>query len=186
MIRKTDTTDAAALRHIVFRDLLAFLPPASYDQAGQLIANLRLARSVNGATAEISLIFRRFIDLRCTPDIAETAYKGFSVPELEIYFGRKYGDRLAAVAGFYQDTAGAWRLNMPERCVMFGYRDHAGTFAGVLCQPIDRADSYFLLSSARFDGPKAERLTAGDRDFFNQFDRPAAAAVVNQFLKRAA
>lgn len=178
----------AALRHIVYRDLIAFLPPASYDQAEQFIMNLGLYRSANGgdADANIGRIFQAFIDLRCTPDIAETAYKGFKPAELETYFSRKYGERLAEIGGFYEDTAGTWRLNLPTRSVLCGYRDMAGSFAGVLCQPIDRTASYFLLSSARFDGPKAERLTAIDRDFFNQFEKPAAAGTVRQFIKRAA
>jgi hypothetical protein len=56
---------------------------------------------------------------------------------------------------------------------MYGYRSDAGFLNGILCQPLDRYDSYFLLSSSKFGGPKAIRMTPRDEQYFTQFKEVA-------------
>jgi hypothetical protein len=185
-------TSIANLRHLVYRDLIAFLPAASHDQFLQFTANLSLHRGPAELIGDgfpydeaVSAVSRSFINLRVTPDIAETAFRGFRPNELDGYFQKRYGSRLADVPGFYRIAGGSeWRLNLPERCLMHGYRDDHNFYAGVLYQPIDTLESYFLLSSAKYGGPKAGRLRHDDREFFDQAQRPAAVTAVRKFIGR--
>lgn len=48
---------------------------------------------------------------------------------------------------------------------MHGYAK-AGHYAGILCQPLGELDRYFLLSSAKYGGPRAIPLSADDRRLF--------------------
>lgn len=174
----TQTADnVAAVRHAVYRDLLDYLPIASYDQARQFVANLDLcADSGENADAgsrerRINAALVRFLNMRVTPDIAEAGFRGAKLKEIEYWLNRKYGERLAGVAGFYQrNEAAPFRLNLPFNCAMYGYRSDAGFYNGILCQPMNRTDFYFLLSSSKYGGPKALRLTPRDQQYFTQFE----------------
>lgn len=172
----TTNENAAAVRHAVYRDVLDYLPVASYDQARQFAANLALVKL--GAAMEsyvrerqINAAIVRFINMRVTPDIAEAGYRGAKPKEIEYWLNRKYGERLGYVPGFYQrNEAAPFRLNLPFNCAMYGYRSDAGFYNGILCQPQDRHEFYFLLSSSKFGGPKAIRLTPRDQQYFTQFE----------------
>lgn len=172
---------AAATRHAVYRDLLFLLPAASIGQTERFAANLALCRLAFNAAGDdqrrrdavIGSVIARFMDLRVTPDIGGEPWQG-SQRDLEIYLGRKFGDRLADVPGFYRrGEAGRWRLNLPENAAVYGYRSAIGFYAGVLFQPLDSIDKYFLLSSGRFGGPKAARMLPADQQYFTQFDEAA-------------
>lgn len=179
--RTTNTAEqrAAAIRHAVYRDLLEWLPIASYDQARQFIANLRLVASYEqarqaadaaGRERQINAALMRFITLRVTPDMAECSYRGMKLPELEKWFNRRYGQHLQHVAGFHRrDEAAPFRLNLPFKCALYGYRLR-GFYTGILCQPLDRLNTYFLLSSAKYDGPRAVPLQPRDKQYFTQFE----------------
>lgn len=181
--RQPITENAAAVRHAVYRDVLDYLPIASYDQARQFVANLALVRDEgrgtrdNSASRErqINAALVRFMNMRVTPDIAEAAYRGAKLKEIEYWLNRKYGERLAVVPGFYRRDAETqsrppFRLNLPFNCAMYGYRSDAGFYNGILCQPVDRHDFYFLLSSSKYGGTKALRLTPRDQQYFTQFE----------------
>lgn len=175
MTHDTNPDRLAAVRHLVYSDLLAYLPMASCSQGLQVAANLRLGGDWIG----------RFMDLRVSSDIAETEFYGM-FPRLatadgpnsviEPWFARKYGERLATVPGFYRrqpadgQPPGSWRLNLPFGCAMYGYKSATGFYIGILCQPLDRLNTFFLLSSAKYDGPKAQRLTPRDQLYFTQFE----------------
>lgn len=176
-----DTT--AALRHSVYADLLSMLPIASYRQARAFAANLALCRNqfnlwendFRRRDRAIWRVMQRLLLLRVTPDLAEVKMPSLQQRDIEQRFFDKYGDRLLSVAGFYTHADGGVRVprvNLPEGCALFGYRSREGFYTGVLCQPIDRIDFYFLLSSSKFDGPKAMRLTEADRAFFERFKEP--------------
>lgn len=178
-----DTT--AALRHAVYADLLSMLPIASFRQVERFVANLALAReayqqpTVRSREAEIWRVMQRFILLRVTPDLAEAKRPTPDCRVIELAIEKKYGDRLEHIAGFYRNEAAdggvrvpRWRVNLPEGCALYGYRSREGFYTGILCQPLDRDDLFFLLSSSKFDGPKAMRLTDADRAFFESFKQP--------------
>lgn len=183
--RQLTTDQAAAIRHAVYNDLLMYLPIASYDQARQFVVNLKLCGANIGIDADagsrerqINAALVRFSGMKVTPDIAETPYRGLKQKEIEYRLNRKFGERLAAVPGFYQrDDAAPFRLNLPFNCALYGYGSHYGPsqlcpffYSGVLCQPLDRHDFYFLLSSSKYGGPKAQRLTPRDQQYFTQFE----------------
>jgi len=154
-------TDARqrALRHIVYADLLSLLPAASYDQAATMCANLRLGRPPI-----------RLWNLRVTPDVAETSFRGLSLAAIEVRMNRTFGERLSTIAGFYRrNDAAPFRLNLPFKCALYGYSSTVGNYAGILCQPLNRFDMFFLLSSAKFGGPKAIPLSAKDQMYFTQY-----------------
>jgi hypothetical protein len=175
---------AAALRHSVYNDLLCLLPPASVRQTDIFIANLALQRPAYAAATvhdrELKLreIRHRYLQLKVSPDISETTAGryagGRSIAEIEHFLTNKYGDRLAVIAGFYRpEEANRWRVKLPEACALYGYRSRHGFYNGILCQPIDRSDSYFLLSAAALGGCKAVRLEARDQSRFEQWKEPA-------------
>lgn len=173
----------AAIRHAVYRDLLDLLPLASYRQTIVFAANLGLVRNYDySPTAPagerqkaIDAVLRRLLRLKVSPDLncISDGANGRGIPksEIEKIIVSKYGDRLANIAGFYFDRR--WKINLPERCALFGYRNRTGFYTGILCQPIDQANRYFLFSSASFDGPKAIRLEPAERMYFEQWTRPA-------------
>lgn len=180
-----------ATRHVVYRDMMAFLPIASIEQTGRFMANLSIANCLKHLAGDNTRERKRghdrlelkFIDLRTTPDIG--VFPHFNYDELMKYLRTRYADRLAVVAGFYQSTDG-WQLNLPKRCFLVSHRAGTGHIAGILCQPIDRIDSYFLLSSAQQGGPRAERLCPRDRAFFEQFKQPMPIETAREILKLAA
>lgn len=172
----SDADRLAALRHGVYDLLLAYLPPANYDQTRQLVVNLQLCRGMaddDPARHErrINAAMMRFVSLKVTPDINRMRPMTPQLIDIERFFNAKYGERLAHVAGFYRrnDTA-PFRLNLPFNCAMYGYRSDAGFYNGVLCQPLDRTDFYFLLSSSKYGYQKALRLTPRDQQYFTQFE----------------
>lgn len=152
-----DQIPTAALRHCVYSDLLDFLPIASVSQTFAFISNLSLS------TKELN---PRFLLLRVSPDIGETAFRGMPPDRLVTFLYEKYGDELGKVSGFYRDASGRLKFNCPQGCALYGYLSSSGHFQGILCQPLKSADRYFLLSSAPFGGPKALRMTASDEIFF--------------------
>lgn len=164
-------TDPVAVRHVVYSWLLDMLPVASADQVTRFIGNLRLADGV-ASDRQFRVVTWRFHRLCVTPDIAEaTCYRKATIKEIEALLNRKYGDALACVPGFYRRTTDApFRLNLPFKCALSGYRGHAGNYNGILCQPLAELDRYFLLTSTNQGGPKAIRLTPQDQMYFTQFE----------------
>ena len=119
---------------------------------------------------KMNSLLMRFIRLCVTPDISETAYSGGDQPEIERWLNRTYGERLECVSGFYRRTDGTpFRLNLPFKCALSGYKSAGGFFDGILCQPFDSLNKYFLLSSAKFGGPKAIPLRPRDQQYFTQY-----------------
>lgn len=161
----TAERERAAIRHSVYADVLGRLPWASYEQAERMAANLRL----DGDEWK-----GRFINLRLTPDVAVmVGPPGHSQKLIEAWCGEYYGDYLQHVSGFYRrDHESPWRLNLPAGCALYGYRS-AGFLTGILCQPLDRLNTFFLLSSSKFGGAKAQPLTPRDRLYFTQFEEVA-------------
>ncbi|MEO7672983.1 MAG: hypothetical protein ABIU09_02770 [Pyrinomonadaceae bacterium] len=167
-----------ALRHVLYRELLSLLPPASIAQTVDFIANLALCRNQFKMSDPAAVRDRAMnnalsllMPLKVSPDIATaTNYRKYSRTEIEQIIECKFGNRLADVAGFYKTSR--WRVNLPENCALFGYMSRLKFYTGILCQPVDRIDMYFLLSSAKHGGPKAIRLEENDRDFFERFKEP--------------
>lgn len=192
-----------ALRHVVYRELLCHLPPASIGQTVQIIVNLRLYHNeflklpveepiecgpgrsyvdllsnydrlwgdVDRRDAAFDRVLGNFLYLKVTPDIATaTNYRKLTKAEIEQMLDRKFGDRLAAVAGFYKTSR--WRVNLPENCALHGYKSRLGFYTGIVCLPLDSIDMYFVLSSAKFGGAKAVRMEESDREYFEQFKEP--------------
>lgn len=176
-IASPDTS--AALRHAVYRDLLSMLPIASYRQAQVFAANLALCRNTfdlwerdySKRHRAMFRVMQRLLLLRVSPDIAEAnTFKGSPRIDIETALADKYGERLRAVAGCYFDRR--WRVNLPEACAIYGYRSNEGFFTGLLCQPLDRIDYFFLLSSRGQGGYSPVRVTDADRSFFERFKEP--------------
>lgn len=170
---------SAALRHAVYRDLLSMLPIASYRQAQRFAANLALCRNTfnlwerdyRKRRRAIDAVMLRLLLLRVSPDIAEAdTFRGWPLMEIESNLADKYGERLRNIAGFYFDNR--WRVNLPEGCAINGYRSREGFYAGVLCQPLDRIDYFFLLSSRGQGGFSPMRMTDADRKYFERFKEP--------------
>jgi hypothetical protein len=182
--QKIDTT--AALRHVVFADLISLLPVASVAQAERFAANLALCREVFNSTEyasrerEIGIhkLMLKLLNLRVSPDVATTNYRGASKNEIERILSERYGDRLDQIAGFYFKKR--WRVNLPENCALHGYKNRLGFYTGILCQPLDRLDMFFLLTSAKFGGERAIRLEEAQRDFFEQFNEPVISTARQQ------
>lgn len=157
----------AAIRHLVYSDVIDFMPVASYEQVSRFIANLRLISESDPAkrVRRENAALMRFIRLRVTPDLRQVnARSGMDVTELERYLNRKWGIHLRFVSGFYQQGHG-YRINLPRGCALFGYADqkHLG---GILCQPLRDLDRFWLLSSAKYGGPRATPLSLMDRQYF--------------------
>jgi hypothetical protein len=149
-------TNIEALRHCVYSDLLDRLPVASVGQTRSFMANLCLPASA----------IKRFLMLRVSPEIGETGRRGMEREPLIEYLAAKYGERLAGVSGFYRNAYGRIMLNLPRGCALYGYRSRLGYYNGILCQPLDSMDSLFLLSSAKYGGPRAIRMSDADEAFF--------------------
>lgn len=168
------TTAAIALRHLVFFDLDMLLPVATAEQCERFMLNLGIAKDDG-----------RLLSMRVTPDVSASVLKGVSLADAEIWLNKRYGERLADVPGFYSRGEGKpFRINLPERCGLIFYGDRYASFGmrpeyfkGLLCQPLDRRDTFFLLSSAKYGGPKAAPLTPADQLFYTQYeDRMQEAA----------
>ena len=147
----------AALRHCVYDDVLSFLPVASVSQTRSFMANLCLP---------VETLNPRFLMLRVSPEIGETGYRGMRPDLLMLYLLDKYGEQLEQIPGFYRMATGRLKLNLPRGCALHGYRSRLGYYNGILCQPLDSMDSLFLLSSAKYGGPKAIRMSDADEAFF--------------------
>jgi hypothetical protein len=216
--------EIAALRHLVYDELLSMLPVASYEQACRFVANLGLARNGDHAATgsaererRINAALMRFLTLRVTPELCETRHlfePPFSIPEIEYFLNRKFGMRLRHVPGFYRrDVANSkgprrgnayaptlrsrhgglfsplpvapFAVNLVPGCALYGYgtgiRDkgqghthsasnasprHSPLYAGLLLQPLNEIDRFWLLSSAKHGGPRATPLSAADRQYF--------------------
>lgn len=174
----------AAIRHAVLRDLLFLLPPANVAQTDQFIANLALQRTAYTASTirqRDRLLFdlkHEFLFLRATPDIATYCGQNIvSKAEIELALSEKFGERLWDVPGLYKNDSGRWKLNLPEACLLHGYQSRTGYFNGILCQPIDYANSFFLLSSAKFGGSKAVRMEPREQARFDEFKEPAMSPI---------
>lgn len=172
---------SAALRHAVYADLLSMLPIASCAQVQRFAANLALCRNtfdlwerdLRKRDRAIWRVMQRLLLLRVTPDLAEIKLPTPDRRMIELAIEKRFGDRLSAIAGFYTDANnGRRRVNLPEGCALYGYRSREGFYTGILCQPLHQIDFFFLLSSSKFDGPKAMRLTDADRAFFERFKEP--------------
>jgi len=172
---------SAAFRHATYQRLLELLPAASYAQTEQFVANLGLARTAfaqptaRSRESELFRTMQRFLFLRVSPNIATVGNAvARSRTEIEQHLEQSFGDTLRSIAGFYRSDDGErWRLNLPDNCAFYGYRSRHGFLNGVLCQPIDTINSYFLLSAAKFGGPKAIRLEPRDQSYFEQGKEPA-------------
>ena len=159
-----NATNIEALRHCVYSDLLDRLPVASVGQTRAFMANLCLPASA----------VRKFLMLRVSPEIGETGRRGLEREVLTDYLAAKYGERLAGVSGFYRNAYGRLMLNLPRGCALYGYRSRLGFYNGILCQPLEEMDTFFLLSSARMGGPKAIRMTEADEALFRTGKQAAA------------
>jgi hypothetical protein len=145
-----------ALRDLVYSDLLSFLPPASIDQAQMFIANLGMPKESIG----------KFLQLCVSPEIAETPYKTISPSEILRLLDDRYGEYITAIAGFYRDGRGRLCWTLPTGCALYGYRSQTNFLNGILCQPLYAIGKFWLLSSAKFGGPKALRLKDSDAALF--------------------
>lgn len=148
----------AAIRHLVLFDLETYLPVATFDQTTQFMANLAITEDL------------RFLGLRVSPDAERLRV-------IERRLNAKYGEHLLYVPGFFRrGPERPFRVNLPERSALYFYGDRYNSFwqpkfyNGVLCQPLERRDQFFLLSSAKYGGPKAARLSPADQLFFTQFE----------------
>jgi hypothetical protein len=101
---------SAAVRHLVYADLLSLLRPASMAQAEIMAANLALLRTGKNRID----VLTRFVWLKVSPDL-DRGDSDKRRREIEKELAAKYGSRLSEIAGFYfmQDR---WRLNLPRRC----------------------------------------------------------------------
>lgn len=177
MSEKPSPERLSAVRHMVYFDLFCFLPIASYQQTQQFIANLALTRGrvypgmpATDRQKVLREIYTRLVLLRVSPDLTEANKP--ATAHLEEYFATRYDNRLEGIAGFYRDEEDRWRLNMPERCALMIYKDRYDLAAGFLCQPLDRIDKFFLLSSRGQAGYSAERMMAEERRYFERFTEP--------------
>jgi hypothetical protein len=124
---------AAAVRHLVYSELLSILPPASFRQTLQFVSNLAIqrpafeARTVRERDRIVDRIVNRFCYLKVSPDVAEThASKnaaGRSKREIETALQTRFGERLKEAAGFFFE--GRWKINLPEGCALHGYRSQS-------------------------------------------------------------
>lgn len=162
--------NSAAIRHLVFFDLVGWLPVANCEQTERFLFNLRLNMD------------SRFLQLRVSPDIGLTPTGAPDLATTEQRLNRKFGERLQYVPGFYRrGPEYPFHINMPRNCALFFYGDRYTSFGpvphfynGVLCQPLDRRNFHFLLSSAKLQGPRAAKLSPADNLYFTQYEEAAA------------
>lgn len=145
-----------ALRDLVYTDVIEALPWASINQANQFMANLALPKKAIG----------RLLNLRVSREIGGTPYHGIPCEQLLRDLEEKYGDRITLVAGFYRNGRGRLCWTIPEGCALFAYRSRLGFYNGILCQPLYALDKFWLLTSSKFGGPKALRLSDHDAALF--------------------
>jgi hypothetical protein len=145
-----------ALRDLVYADLLSLLPVASADQTDLFMANLRLPEAA----------VWKFLDLKVSPELGETVFNGLNPRTALWYLNGRYGNVICEIAGFYRDGRGALSWTVPGGCALYGYRSRTGAYNGILCQPLYAIDKFWLLSSSKFGGPKALRLTDHDAALF--------------------
>lgn len=194
-VSNQQSVNPAAIRHAVYCDVLGLLPWASAGQAERMAANLRLD---DGGRRLGTVLLRVSFDLRETApqpvvmlEAGKPALPVRGLAEVERYCQR-FGEYLEFVPGFYRRRISSqqsaisnqtecrvlnadglkppWRLNLPTGCAFYGYRSATGHVLGILCQPLNKLNSFFLLSSAKYGGPKAARLTPADEQYFTQFE----------------
>ena len=103
---------------------------------------------------------------KVTPDANETHRTALTVAEIERELKREFKLALIGIGGFYRSN-GYIRLNLPKNCLLHAYKNQHGLIAGILCQPLDTEDKYFLLTSnGKTDGAKAARMLPADQEFF--------------------
>ena len=144
------------LRHVVYAEVISSLAPASVEQTEAFMANLKLPRE--------SLM--KFTLLRVSPGLGRTPMRGDDPREILARLDRWFGRDAERVPGFYRNGRGNLSWTLPPRCALYGYRSHLGMFNGVLCQPLDSIDKFWLLSSAKYAGPKAIRMVNLDLALF--------------------
>lgn len=154
----------AAVRHFVFFDLETYLPVANIEETYLFMSNLAIRKTDD----------LRFLGLRVSPDDKTLA-------RIERRLNAKYGEHLSQVPGFYRRSAEyPFHVNLPKACALYFYGERYNSFGqpkfytGVLCQPLERRKSYFLLSSAKLNGPKATSLSPADNLYFTQYEEAAA------------
>lgn len=145
-----------AFRALVYEDVIESLPPASIDQARQFMGNLSLPREA----------IWKFMNLRVSPGLSETPYRGMRPSDLLRMLDEKYGSQITSIAGFYRDCRGRLCWTVAEGCALYGYRSRLGFYNGILCQPLYAIDKFWLLTSSKFGGPKALRLADHDAALF--------------------
>jgi hypothetical protein len=147
------------LRHVVYSEVITSLAPASYKQTNVFMANLRLPQE---SLAEF--VWPLFA---VSNDIAETSCLRIERPvDLLRRLDRIFGEDIDLIAGFYRDVRGNLCWTIPDGCGLYAYSSLSGRFNGILCQPLRSIDKFWLLSSAKFGGAKAIRLTNQDAAFF--------------------
>lgn len=156
----------AAIRHLVLFDLETYLPQANLEETYLFMSNLAI-----GKTDDM-----RFLGLRVSP---ENMHHRLAM--IEDRLNAKYGERLEHVPGFYRRSAEyPFHVNLPKACALYFYGERYNSFGqpkfytGVLCQPLERRKSHFLLSSAKYNGPRAAKLSPADNLYFTQYEEAAA------------
>lgn len=153
----TAKTTLEDLRHVVYAEVISSLAPASVEQTDAFMANLKLPREA----------LMKFTLLRVSPDIVQVSSVAWDRPrEILARLDRWFGRDVERVAGFYRDGRGNLCWTLPDGCALYGYRSHLGMFNGILCQPLRLLDKFWLLSSAKYAGPKAIRMTPLDNALF--------------------
>lgn len=178
---RTSKTAIDAVRHLVYFEMSAYFSAATLEQVRTVAGNLGIRSR-----------WSRLLGLKVTPDVARHAC--LSQREIEWQLFRRsrsigdpqpyqFGDEhLAMVPGiFRRSDESPWRLNMPENSALFFYGeryDAAGWWpthiSGVLVIPLNRPRTFYPLSSSKYGGPKAARLSSEDHLFFTQFEEVSA------------
>jgi hypothetical protein len=164
-----------AVRHAVYAEVISSLAPASLDQTRAFMANLALP--------EESLL--KFLLLRVSPGSGEVVWPAERPAEILWRLERMFGKELDSIAGFYRGRGGRLCWNLPGGCSLYGYRSTLGFFNGILCQPLTLKDKFWLLSSSKYGGAKAIRLTAADAVLFEAgvYQRQEAGAAAGKRLR---
>jgi hypothetical protein len=144
------------LRQVVYAEVITSLGPASLEQKDAFMANLRLPPES----------LTKFLLLRVSPGMGETPVRTENPRDLLRRLDGLFGRDVDRIAGFYRDRQGNLCWTLPGGCAIYGYRSHIGFFNGLLCQPLGSIDKFWLLSSARFGGAKAIRLSDRDAALF--------------------
>ncbi len=157
------------LRHAVYVETLCALPPASVDQARIFMANLRLPQDS----------LSKFLLLRVSPGMGQTAHLTERPQDLLKRLDKLFGADIERIAGFYRDGRGTLCWTIPDGCALYPYRSQTGFFNGILCQPLSMIDKFWLISSSKYLGPKAIRLSNKDTALFEAgiYQREAVARV---------